>query len=243
MPSPRPTEFPIWISLALLLGTLVLGEATPVDLIIQDRLRDPVTGTWMVDATAPWPRLFFYDGPKLFIIAIGLALITLVAGPTRWRARLGVDRARLAAAVAVMALVPAFVGFIKARSDVFCPAQLTRYGGTEEVRRPFTPRPDGEQGARRGHCWPAGHASGGFALIGLALLARSAPHRRAGMAAGLAVGWTMGLYQMLKGAHFLSHTLVTMLIACLFTAVLARCLPPVDPANATPSTMRPQRRL
>jgi hypothetical protein len=27
------------------------------------------------------------------------------------------------------------------------------------------------------------------------------------------VGWAMGFYQMLKGAHFLSHTFVTMSIA------------------------------
>lgn len=224
MPSPRPTEPPIWICLALLVGTLVLAETTPLDVLIQDRLHDPATGAWLVDATAFWPRLLFYDGPKGMIIALGVALIALFAGPARWRGRFGLDRARLAAAVVVMALVPACVGFLKARSDVFCPAQLTRYGGTQELRRPFTPRPDGEQAARRGHCWPAGHASGGFALIGLSLLARTRECRRLGLAAGFAVGWTMGLYQMLKGAHFLSHTLVTMLIACLFTAIVARAL-------------------
>lgn len=29
----------------------------------------------------------------------------------------------------------------------------------------------------------------------------------------LGLGWTMGLYQMLKGAHFFSHTLATMILA------------------------------
>jgi membrane-associated PAP2 superfamily phosphatase len=230
-PAPR-SSLPIWISLGLLVLTLVVGETTPLDFALQDHLYDPATQAWLVDALAPVPRLFFYDGPKVVIIALGVALIVLLAGPARWRTRLGLDRARLAAAVAVMAVVPAFVGFIKARSDVFCPAQLTRYGGTQEHRRPFTPRPPEEQAGRRGHCWPAGHASGGFALVGLALLARTREGRRIGLAVGLAAGWTMGAYQILKGAHFLSHTLVTMFVAVLFTAILARCLPP--PAESGP---------
>lgn len=234
MRSRHPAESRIWISLGLLVGTLVVGETTLLDLALQDHLYDPATRTWLVDALAPVPRLLLYDGPKVLIIALGVALIVLLAGPARWRTRLGLDRARLAAAVAVMAVVPAFVGFIKARSDVFCPAQLTRYGGTQEQRRPFTPRPPEEASARRGHCWPAGHASGGFALVGLALLARTPAGRRTGLAIGMAAGWTMGAYQILKGAHFLSHTLVTMLVACLFTAILARCLP-APPPRAAPS--------
>jgi len=238
VPSRHPAEPWIGASLALLVATLVIGEATPLDFVVQDRLHDPVTGRWLVDATAPWPRLLFYDGPKVAIIALGVALIALAAGPARWRARLGLDRTRLAAAVVVMALVPAFVGFLKSRSDVFCPAQLARYGGTETWRRPFTPRGDGEPPTRRGHCWPAGHASGGFALIGLSLLGQTRRRARLGLAIGLAVGWAMGAYQILKGAHFLSHTLVTLFIACVFTAILERSMAPRRTSDAEDARSR-----
>ena len=216
---------------------IALGEATPLDFAVQDRFFEAATQRWRIDALAPVPRLLFYDGPKALIIALGATLIVLAAGPERWRTRLGWQRMRLVAAVAVMAVVPAFVGFLKARSDVFCPAQLARYGGTQEWRRPFSSRPPEESAARRGRCWPAGHASGGFALVGLALLGPTRRHARLGLAIGLAAGWAMGGYQMLKGAHFLSHTLVTMLIACLVTAILARGFPPL--AHATDSTIRP----
>ena len=37
----------------------------------------------------------------------------------------------------------------------------------------------------------------------------------------MTAGWVMGIYQMLKGAHFLSHTIVTMLIALIIVQVLA----------------------
>lgn len=213
----------------MLAAAVAVGEATSLDFAVQDRLHDPATHAWPVDALSPVPRLVFYDGPKAAIIALGAGLLVLLAGPARWRARVGVDRARLVAAIAVMAVVPTLVGFLKARSDVFCPTQLVRYGGTQERRVPFTPRPEAEEHARRGHCWPAGHASGGFALVGLALLARTDRRQRLTLAATLAVGWTMGAYQILKGAHFLSHTLVTMMIACLLAAVVARALPAVDP--------------
>lgn len=40
---------------------------------------------------------------------------------------------------------------------------------------------------------------------------RSRRDRWAGLGAGLIAGWGMGFYQMLRGQHFLSHTLFTMI--------------------------------
>lgn len=68
---------------------------------------------------------------------------------------------------------------------------------------------------RGGRCFPAGHASGGFALIMLYFAVPNARWRWMGLAAGLAAGWLMGGYQMLRGEHFLSHTVTTMLLAWL----------------------------
>lgn len=208
----------------LLIAAITVGETTGLDFVLQDRFFDPQSRTWAVDATAPLPRLLFYDGPKIAIIALGACLIALAAGPARWRTRFHTGRARVIATVLVLGVTPAFVGFLKGRSDVYCPAQLTRYGGDQTYRRPFSPRPAEPDKPRRGHCWPAGHASGGFALVGLALLAKTRRRQRLGLAVGLLTGWTMGAYQMLKGAHFLSHTVITMLVALLFAALAARAL-------------------
>lgn len=62
---------------------------------------------------------------------------------------------------------------------------------------------------KRGRGFPAGHASGGFVLLSLAGLASTRRGRIICLAIGLAVGSTMGIYQMLKEAHYFSHTLVT----------------------------------
>jgi membrane-associated PAP2 superfamily phosphatase len=42
------------------------------------------------------------------------------------------------------------------------------------------------------------------------------------LACGLAAGWIVGVYQILKGAHYVSHTIVTMLLAWLIVQLLAR---------------------
>ena len=49
--------------------------------------------------------------------------------------------------------------------------------------------------------------------VGLVGLARTSRQQKLGVALALAIGGAMGLYQMAKGAHYLSHTLVTMLVA------------------------------
>ena len=48
--------------------------------------------------------------------------------------------------------------------------------------------------------------------------------KKAGLAFGLGVGWFMGIYQMLVGAHFLSHTVTTMILAWIFTLSFALIL-------------------
>lgn len=60
------------------------------------------------------------------------------------------------------------------------------------------------------HCFPAGHASAGFALMAFYFVGRA---RRqpllawAGLATGLVAGSLLGFGRMLQGAHFLTHTL------------------------------------
>lgn len=50
--------------------------------------------------------------------------------------------------------------------------------------------------------------------------------RRGAILLGLAVGWWMGGYQMLKGAHYLSHTLFTMTLAWVVMLGWSRVLRP-----------------
>lgn len=124
--------------------------------------------------------------------------------------------------VASLALIPALAGLGKATTNVHCPSEIRRYGGDVPYVKTFSPYPEDECPGRRGRCFPAGHASGGFALLSLAGLARSRGGRRIGILVGLAAGWIMGGYQMVKGAHYLSHTWITMVGAWIVFLLLRR---------------------
>jgi membrane-associated PAP2 superfamily phosphatase len=76
------------------------------------------------------------------------------------------------------------------------------------------------------NAFPAGHASGGFALLSLAFAWGTSSARRRGVLIGCVYGGTMGLYQIARGEHFLSHTLATAVLAWLIAACLARWLKP-----------------
>ncbi|WP_446892432.1 phosphatase PAP2 family protein [Acinetobacter sp. NS4_7] len=68
-----------------------------------------------------------------------------------------------------------------------------------------------ELSATAGHCFPGGHASSGFALLVGYFIYRTTRPKRAYffLLAALILGFAMGWAQMMRGAHFLSHTLWT----------------------------------
>jgi membrane-associated PAP2 superfamily phosphatase len=70
-------------------------------------------------------------------------------------------------------------------------------------------------------CFPAAHASAGFSLYGLAFLPTLRKYRYQIFTTVTVLGWTMGLYKMLFGDHFFSHTLVSMLLSLTIACALA----------------------
>ncbi len=204
----------------LLLLTLAVFETTSLDLLVQDHLYDPVRG-WCVDCNAPLPKLIFYDAPKVVIGVIGAVLLVCLAVPASKSAKLTFSRREAAFLLVCIGLIPLTAGVLKKTTGVFGPWKIARYGGEQPYRTLFEAIPH-VAGQERGRGFPAAHCSGAFALMGLYFVAKGRTARRAGLACGLAAGWTVGVYQMLKGAHYLSHTVVTMIVAWLMVQLLAR---------------------
>jgi len=213
LPRPSRLDHTLWPGLFLLGAVCAVFAGTDLDLAVQDRFYDFATARWLMDGHDPVGRLWFYQGPKVVIAAIGLGLLALALGPSRWRRRLGWARPDLWIAILTLVTLPLLTGLGKRYTGMHCPGEVARYGGDSPYEHLHLSIHTG--GERRGRCFPAAHASGGFALLGLAWLRRSTRWRVGGVALGLAAGWWMGGYQMLRGAHFLSHTLVTMLLAWL----------------------------
>jgi membrane-associated PAP2 superfamily phosphatase len=142
-------------------------------------------------------------------------------------------------------VIPGVVSLIKGATTVYYPYKVQRYGGKLPYRKLYRSlrRRPGEPASRG---FPAGHASGGFALFGLYFAARTRAGRIRGALTGLCLGWILGLYQMLKGAHYLSHTVVSMLLGWLLAALLARLFgltaafpePGPSPKSAPPESSR-----
>lgn len=209
------------LSLVALMLCVIWFELTPTDLWLQSWFFDPSTGTWLWSRDEPLGRLLLYDGIKRLLIVFGLGVLaTLVA--TRNSNRYRPYRSGMRILVASLILVPATVGGLKATSNVACPRDLAEYGGSESYVGILGSAPAVAEGAAaRRRCFPAGHASGGFALLALPFLFTDARRRRAAVLTALTVGWAMGAYKMVIGDHFLSHTVVTMLLAWLIVNCLA----------------------
>jgi membrane-associated PAP2 superfamily phosphatase len=206
-------------ALVLLIAVMVVANATGLDVALSDALYDAASGRWPV-AHSGWLRAVAYDGAKY---ALGVTALALVAGLLRpaWLRRIGMVRPEAAFLLICLIAVPVVVAAIKYSSGVACAAELTRYGGAyPDDAGHFGPAALAGTYAARG-CWPSGHASGGFALLALGLLDRPAPTRHLLWATGAAVGTLMGAYQIARGAHFVSHVVVTGLIAQLLVCAVA----------------------
>lgn len=214
------------LSVGLLAGAMALFQFTNLDIWVQDHIYDFANHRWPIAKEDTLPRILFYSGAKITIGIVAGVLLFWLLWPVRWRPKslrqweLPWPKRRLWLVALCIAIIPLTIGIMKGRSDLYCPWSIDRYDGDRPHLHFFDPLPT-DYPPDCGQCFPAGHASGGFALLGLYYLADSRRGRWLGFAIGMTAGWVMGIYQMLKGAHFLSHTIVTMLIALIIVQVLA----------------------
>jgi len=219
----------LWLPLLALLVCLAVFDLTPLDRCFQDLLFHSGKHAWMWSRHDPGTRLMFYTGIKYVFEVTAVALLGLLIA-SRWHPRLASARRPLALVLSAMLLVPLLVGALKSSTNVACPRNLVEYGGELPYVRLFEAYPEGLRPKHRQRCFPAGHASGGFSLLVLYHL----PGRRRRwpwLLPGLGAGSLTGGYKMMIGDHFLSHTLVTALLAWIVVGILARLFLPSSQAG------------
>ncbi len=222
----------------LLFGILCLFELTNLDLALQDHFYIWKCHHWMIDKKDPVPRLVFYTGLKNLIIVFGCLCFLCWVFSFKIYCLLRYRRFCILICLA-LTIVPGTVAVLKNCSNVYTPSQIKRYGGNYPYVKVFERYPPGFEQRRKGKGWPAGHASGGFALMMFYYAFTRKRFKMTGLAIGLITGWTMGIYQMLKGAHYLSHTIITMSIAWILILVIIRAAqigPIKDLANSSLSS-------
>jgi len=181
---------------------------------------------WLIPKDSGWFHDLAYTGPKVVLYAFALWLLWVIAFPARSPAWLGRRRAAYVfISIAVISLVSTQ---LRSVTHMATPRDLTVYGAVAPHAWEHLLLFDAKPAGYPSHAFPAGHASGGFALLCLAFAWDSAVARRRGILIGCIYGGLMGLYQLARGEHFLSHTLATAMLAWLLSAVLARWLMPAE---------------
>lgn len=157
---------------------------------------DASAAHWIWDRHEANGKAVLYDGVRTSIrlYAAGL-IIALVIGYRRgWSEFV---RKGLWIALLTIVLLPSLVGGLKKVSNLACPRAhvptcpraLVDYGGEVPFIHLFDSRsPETNEDHQ---CFPAGHASGGFALLALPLLSRSPRRRGWLLAEALTFGWGM----------------------------------------------------
>ena len=151
-----------------------------------------------------------------------------------WRRPLGY--LLLSTAVAV-----ALVSALKHATAMDCPWDLQRYGGERPYIGLLAARP---AWLGRADCFPAGHASAGYAWVAVyfCLLMRRSRRRWPGLAIGLGAGALFGFAQQCRGAHFLSHDVWSLAIAWFVALALYLAMARGAPGMAAAPQARSPRR-
>ena len=215
----QKTKSSIIKTTALLVLVIVFFETTSWDIFFQEYLYDFQNKQWLLHSNSIALDLFFYSGLKKALIAFAFIVLftLLVFYKTSF-----VKEYKKGLMIIILSaiLVPSAVIFLKRISNVPCPKNIEYFDGTYPNVTAFESYPKTFTQTSNILCWPAGHASGGFALLSLVFFFKSKKNQRKALIFALGIGWMMGFYKMALGDHFLSHTLITMILSWLIVLIL-----------------------
>jgi membrane-associated PAP2 superfamily phosphatase len=209
----------VLISIIALCLALIWFELTSTDIWMQDILFNRQTNTWLLHKPGWLLHFALYDGIKILLVLVAFALLINLLF-FRKHSLIQQYHQGLRIVLFSLILIPATIGALKDTTNIACPKDTVVYGGALPYVKVFESYPAGQQPKEQQRCFPAGHASGGFALMSLYFLFHSERNRRRALLFGIVAGSLMGGYKMLIGDHFLSHTVVTMISAWLLINII-----------------------
>lgn len=211
----------ILITTILLIIVICLFQFTNLDIFIQSFFYDFESKNWLIDKNEPILKLFLYDGLKKAIIIFNvLILIALLF----FRKKQIVQEYKKGLLIVLLSaiFIPSIIGSLKAITNTPCPCNIVKFGGTYPEKKVFDSYPKDFVQTSKAKCWPAGHASGGFALMSLFFLFKKPKNQKIALIGTIILAWSMGNYKMLLGDHFLSHTIITMLLAWIIILIIVK---------------------
>ena len=211
----------IVITAFLLIAVIALFQFSNLDIFVQSFFYDFDKKSWLIDKNEPILKFFFYDGIKNLLLLFGvIILFSLIF----FRKHILVQEYKKGLTIVLLSaiLVPSIIGFFKDITNTPCPCNIVYFNGTYPDKKVFDSYPKDFIQKSKVKCWPAGHASGGFALMALFFLFKTPKNQKKALFVALIIGWSMGTYKMLLGDHFFSHTIITMLMAWLIILIIVK---------------------
>lgn len=205
-----------WLML-MLAGMAIVWQAefTPWDVNLADYYFDfkarvfPLKHAWFY-------KDFLHGLVKQCLIGLDIGLLLLIVFD--YLKVLPLDtwsRLRLRFVFLASMLISLTIAGLKSFSPAHCPWDIERYAGTVPLQTVFSALFNPAPLVEAGHCFPAGHASTGLWLAAFCVFyLPDSPKKAVSLfVSGLSVGLLLGWGQQVRGAHFLSHTLVSAWIA------------------------------
>jgi membrane-associated PAP2 superfamily phosphatase len=151
-------------------------------------------------------RGVLHDAIRPLPWAVELTLLVGIAWPIGNLRQLPVARRVQLALTTLLALL--LISSLKLHSTTSCPWDLRQFGGVAVYVSHWT---RGVADGGGGGCFPAGHASAGFAFLGgfFAFRHTLPTIARRWLVGALAAGLVLGIAQQVRGAHYMSHSLWT----------------------------------
>ena len=214
LPSAEPVVPRRWLIAPLgLLAALLAMETTGIDRAVSHWVYDQGTHAFPLRSSFLFETIL-HRWAKYSVI-LGTSVIAAAFVFTYFVPVLHRQRRLLLFLVLAMTLAPLSVTGLKDITDRPCPWDLADYGGGVPYTHLFETR---ERPHARGMCFPAGHASTGFALMAFFFAAhreRRFALKRAALLAGALAGFVLGMGRVVQGAHFVSHVLWSGLVCWL----------------------------
>jgi membrane-associated PAP2 superfamily phosphatase len=213
MQSLRPFR---WVALALVL--LLAWDASHLDLWAVRQVGD-ASGFALRDAWVT--RALIHEGGRIVSYVAILFIVLLNLWP---RVLPALTRRERTWWLVTTLVCLAVISLIKRASMTSCPYDLSEFGGPAAYVSHWA---FGARDGGGGHCFPSGHASAAFAYLagGWALMRAYPKAARAWLITTVLLGVIYGLGQMVRGAHYPSHTMWTGWICWALTVVAARLGP------------------
>ncbi len=198
---------------------LAVFHYTDFDLKFQSFFFDITKDQWYIDRNNTLLKIIFYILPKYLIFAYGVFLLLFYVKLSVSRENENLQK-KILFLISCLIVIPLIVASLKHYSPIHCPQNTLNFGGAALYMSPLQVFNDRFFFDSYGRCFPAGHASGGFALISLIFVAPSKLTKFLALIISLLFGASMGLYQIAKGAHYLSDTIITLFIAYMVSITL-----------------------